>query len=320
MSSNRIKNNPFLKEKTAVLLVWRLLIIIFLFVLLTLGSGRLLDSQAEHAVEQLYVRDQQGVIEGLQPIVLANRSKRALVLLHGFLDSPAVYSDIVDNIKNRLHVDIYVPLLPFHARNLEAASQFDNQEIINYVKQYINDLSKKYQTLTIVGLSYGGLILVDLIRTNELPKNVNLILYAPAVFITTNTLVGRLKAEAYGYWRKYCDYAFLGCRFPSYESADESARPMFDKERTLRHSVMPAILQLYKLDLENRKEFDHINRPYNLIIAADDNRVDFAKQKAACDANRKYCRLYAFASGKHLIHWGENRDAFEELLIRLSRY
>ena len=297
----------------------RWVIIIFLgLLLLGWSSGKLLDLEAERVVHQLYPRDHEGIISGLQPIILARGYNKALILIHGFMESPDTYSVLVSDIKNRINMDIYVPRLPFHGIDLETASRLDNQTVVRYIEQYINDISKKYKSVTVVGLSYGGAVLTELARTEKLPANVNIILYAPAIFIKTNTLAGRLEAHVYGWWRKYCNYPFLDCNFPAYQTGDEAARATFDTEKTLRYKVQPAVLQLYQLDSQNREGFSHINRPYSLIVAVDDNRVYFDKQKEACNANKKYCHFYSFPSGKHIIHWGANKKSFEDLLIKLA--
>ncbi len=280
-------------------------------------TGVILDKKAEQASLSLYAHDQNGVIEGLQSISILQEKKRAILFVHGFLDTPELFLDLVHDIKNKVNSDIYVPLLPFHGRDLTAASQFNNQVILNNLDLKISALAKEYESLTVVGMSYGGTLLSTLINENKIPDNVQLILYAPAFFITTNTHFVRSEARVYEWWRKYCNYQTLGCIYPGYQNGDATAKPMFDTEKSLRYTVIPALLQLYKLDLDERKGFANIHRPYSLIIAVDDNRVSYADQKAACEANQPYCHLYSFSSGKHVIHWGANKQPFEKLLIKL---
>lgn len=290
---------------------------IFLLVAFILICGKLLDLEAERVVSQLYSRDNNGIIKGLEPIVVNNHHKKALMIVHGFLESPANFSELISDIKNKIPMDIYVPLLPYHGRNLEKSIPFDNKVIVHYIKSYIDMLSKKYQSVTIMGLSYGGSVLTAIASQEKLPKNVHLILYSPAIFLKSNTAFTRFEIRFYRLWRNYCNYPTLGCNFPSYESVDETAKPTLEAEKTLRYKVIPAVLQLYALDLQNRDRLSQLAIPFSLIVAEDDNRVFYEKLKNACDENKKFCHFYSFPSGRHIIHWGKNKKAFEALLIKL---
>lgn len=303
------KNGFYVKTLCFILVVMSVL----------LGTGYYLDRAAERQVYDTYVRDSQGIIQGLQSISVIQGNKRAVLFVHGFADSPDAFSQLVSDIKPKINSDIYVPLLPFHGRDLASASRLDNQVMLDDLNQMIHRLAKQYQELTIVGMSYGGALVSVLASEHKIPAHAQVILYAPAIFLKGNTLWGRAKAYLYSGWRNYCDYSSLGCGFPSYQSGDTSAKPMFDKERSLHYVVIPALLKVYGFDLENRSKFAHIHRPYSLIIAVDDNRVSYEANKAVCEANQPYCHLYSFSSGKHMIHWGTNKSAFENLLVELIK-
>lgn len=295
----------------------KIIFCLLLCVLFVGFNGKILDLEAERVIHNLYTRDKEGIINGLQSTALVRGDKNALVLIHGFFESSDTYSMLVDDIKDKVNVDIYAPTMPFQARDLETGAKLNSSLTVKKIKQFLDGLSKKYQSVTVVGFSFGGAILTDLAEKNELPDNVNLVLYAPAVYIKENTLTNRLKARLYGLWRNYCNYAFLGCKFPSYDSGDSTARFLLDKEKTLQYKIVPALLEMYKLDLNIRNGFSHIARPYSLIVAIDDNRVSYERQKQDCYLNTQYCHLYSFSSGKHIIHWGANKNSFEALLIKL---
>lgn len=280
--------------------------------------GKLLDLEAERLVTQLYPRDDQGIIVGQQAQKINHHAKRALILIHGFSESPETYSEIISDLKNKTNMDIYAPLLLFHGRDLPTAAQLDNRVVLDDLKQSIQTLSKQYKVLTLVGLSYSGTLLIELASRQELPENIHLILVSPAIFIQSNTWFGRVSARIYGWWRHYCNYSVLGCDFPTYESGDQVAHKKFDEEKTLRYTIIPALRQVYELDLKNRDGLLKINRPYDLIVAEDDNRVDFKRQEIACKQNSQYCHFHPFPSGKHMIHWGGQKQKFERLLIKLA--
>lgn len=296
-------------------LVWRSLLAgcCTLAALLAL-SGRWLDRRAEEKVHLDYPRRNDGVIAGLEPVAIVRGQPQALVLVHGLLDSPNLFTELIGDLAPRLAADIYAPLLPFHGRDLESAARFDNAAISGYLKDYLAGLAARYRTVTIVGLSYGGTQLLDLARQGALPGNVELVLAAPAVYVRGNDFGGRLKARLYGLWRDYCDSPLLGCGYPSYDSADAAARPLLERKISLGYKVIPAVEETYRLDLANRRSLAHPPRPYRLIVAADDNRVDFTAQQQACAEAGANCRFYPFPSGRHLVFLGNGRTAFAELL------
>jgi pimeloyl-ACP methyl ester carboxylesterase len=306
-----------MKKTTRLRLLFWILFILLILALIKI-SGKWLDKDAEKYVDQLYPRDAQGVTQGLQTITVIGQHEKTILILHGFFESPADFSDVIQDIKKRVPADIYAPLLPFQGRNLATAALFSAPVVSAYVNSYIDNLALHYKSVIVVGHSFGGALLVNLARQKKLPVNVQLVLYAPAIFIGSNDFAGRVKARVYNVWRDYCNYPLLGCRLPNYASGDAAARPYFDEEKTLRYVVAGAIMQLYAMDLTNRAYLPQIDRPYAVIMAEDDNRVSFAEQEKACFANKNFCTLYAFRGGRHFLHWGKNKTAFENLLVKFA--
>ena len=120
-----------------------LLIIIIALISLIGITGKYLDRQADKIVEKAYPRDQKGIINGLQSKTIIQGKNKALLLIHGFADSPALFFELADDIKSKVNCDIYIPLLPFHGRNLISATHFNNQIILDSLSAQINALAKK---------------------------------------------------------------------------------------------------------------------------------------------------------------------------------
>src|SRR3990167_10184802 len=96
-------------------------IILFILVLLMSliwASGLLLDRHAEVVSQKMYHRDKTGVIDGLQSIAVLRGKKQAIIFVHGFADSPALFTELIDDIKDQVNSDLYAPLLPFHPREI----------------------------------------------------------------------------------------------------------------------------------------------------------------------------------------------------------
>lgn len=298
-------------------------ILIFL-VISMVGLGRLtssdLDKEAENKTKKMFKRNRYGIIEGAEPIIYKAGHKQAIILIHGFESTPAVFKDLVSDIKYRANSDIYVPLLPYNGRDLQTLSKTDNRVVVNFIDSFIAAVSRKYPKVVVVGLSYGGAKLAKLAAENKIPPNVNLVFYAPAFHINSNTIKNRNLARLYNQWRSYCGYTILGCGLPNYASADEEAKPEFAKQKDFVYVDIPALISLYQFDLENRDKLGEIQRAHSIIMAEDDNQVNYSKIKGVCVKNNKFCKFYSFKSGKHLIHWGKNKQLFEDLLINIANH
>jgi pimeloyl-ACP methyl ester carboxylesterase len=278
--------------------------------------GWFLDGEAERVVQQLYPRTPEGIIKGLEPIAIKNGHPHAMILIHGLLESPETYHNFIEHTRLPARSDVHVSLLPFHGRDLSTARQLDNHVILRFLEDYIRSIGRGYGTVVVMGHSYGGALLAKLARQGVLPQGARVILYAPAIYADQNDLLGRVRVHGYGLFRRYCNYDALGCSFPVYVSGDAEARGYFEGKRSLRYQVVPATLEVFRLDREMRGSFRATPIPFDLILAADDNRVDAPRLVRDCQANSN-CHLHVFPSGRHVLHEGRHRKAFEDLVLRL---
>jgi len=296
--------------------------IIFILLLITLIIavpliGKLLDLEAERVVTQLYQRNADGIILGLGGKKFEHHHDQAVVLIHGFLDSPEVYDEYMTRLKRLDQLDVYVPLLPFHGRDLQAAAHFSNTVISDFLADYIDKIAAAHKTVTVVGHSYGGAQLIFLDQEGRLPENVRIVLYAPAAYIISNTTLGKLKVYAYSLFRNYCNYESLGCSYPATSSGDIAARDFLINETNLRYRVVSAIKQLYTFDEQVRDHLEKIARPFFLVIAKDDNRVSYPDLNRACQQNNN-CTALVYESGKHVIHAGKHKDDLLKQIVRIA--
>lgn len=102
--------------------------------------------------------------------------ERALLVLHGFSSSPAVYRYILPQIK---HYDAIVcPVLPGHAESIEAFSHAKAADWLATAHKACEELVNQYQKVDILGLSLGGLLACELSQRFKLN---HLYLLAPAL-------------------------------------------------------------------------------------------------------------------------------------------
>jgi esterase/lipase len=300
-------------------LITAFIIIIWAFYIKPIGW--LLDKEAERAVEQEYVKNDEGIIKIAIPKSFENGHNKALVLIPGHMETPHTYYELFEKAKQQDAFDIYLPNIPYHTQTLQKARELDNEVVLNYFEQYIRDFSNKYKKITVVAFSYGGLIFANLLKENKIPKNVEVILYAPAIYIKANS---DLNYQA-TYWlpllfRNYYNYdlpPFLPTAYPVYESGDEMAKDRLENEVGFRYRVFEAIHEMFVLDRNSEEIIKNISTPFKLLIAKDDNRIPYEKLKDECASNDK-CEFISFSSGKHVIHYGKRKDEFLQTISNIS--
>lgn len=131
-------------------------------------------------------------INQLKPIDKRTKgNQRALLLLHGFGSSPAIYRAMWPKLT---HYDALIcPALPGHAESIAAFSKVTYEEWLSSAMTMCEPLIKQYERVEIVGLSLGGLLACHLAR--QFPVQ-HLYLMAPAFKLHLNInrmrILGRL--------------------------------------------------------------------------------------------------------------------------------
>lgn len=129
----------------------------------------------------------------LSPINYHKRKKdsgRALLLLHGFSSSPAVYRALKPRLK---HYDALIcPALPGHAENLAAFASVTHEEWLSAASTACESLIQRYDHVEIIGLSLGGLLACHLAEKFPIQR---LYLLAPALKLRVNMGLAKIAAH-----------------------------------------------------------------------------------------------------------------------------
>lgn len=105
-------------------------------------------------------------------------SQRALLMLHGFGSSPAVYRKLIPTLKN--YDAIVCPLLPGHGQMLADFKDVKACDWVRAAETHCEALLKDYQEVDVMGLSLGGLLACHLSQHYALH---HVYLLAPALFL-----------------------------------------------------------------------------------------------------------------------------------------
>lgn len=103
---------------------------------------------------------------------------RALLLLHGFSSSPAVFRAMIPELKG--YDAVVCPVLPGHSESIAAFAKAGAQDWLSAAETACSELLREYQTVDVLGFSLGGLLACHL--SQRFPLN-RLFLLAPALLM-----------------------------------------------------------------------------------------------------------------------------------------
>lgn len=123
--------------------------------------------------------DAEGVVTGAQARTYVGDPHRALLLIHGYNDSPAS----LDDMARAIHASgwtVRLPLLPGHGRSLEAWDAWRGEEAVAAVRAEYAALRARHGTVVVGGLSMGGALATWVAAEADVD---GLLLFAPMLFV-----------------------------------------------------------------------------------------------------------------------------------------
>lgn len=106
---------------------------------------------------------------------------RALLLLHGFSSSPAVFREIVPQLPS--YDAVLCPVLPGHGDSIAAFAKVSYSDWLTHSEELCEKLCKQYEKVDVMGLSLGGLLACHLSQKFKIN---HLYLLAPALILRVN--------------------------------------------------------------------------------------------------------------------------------------
>lgn len=127
----------------------------------------------------------------LAPVAIQTQKKeRALLLLHGFSSSPAVYRELIPRLRG--YDALFCPCLPGHGESLSAFAAIKSSDWLSAAEHACSSLVNEYQQLDVMGLSLGGLLACHLSQRFSLH---HLYLLAPALDLRLNLALTLVAAK-----------------------------------------------------------------------------------------------------------------------------
>ena len=237
-------------------------------------------------------------VDYLKPIdqVITPLHERALLLLHGFASSPAVYRAILPHLTG--YDRIVCPVLPGHAQSLQAFAQSTAQKWRDAAHAHCATLINTYAQVNVVGFSMGGALALELSRAFPIQ---HLYLLAPALKLYYSPALARFAARA---------LSTLGCTsLPNY-AGDFYSKSTQYQELVYRRLPIPVILEI--LAFVQSQTYQAPGCPTDLFLGRHDRVVD-SQTIAQQFAHYSQVQIHWLEHSAHMLPLDEDRD-----LIRLN--
>jgi carboxylesterase len=207
-----------------------------------------------------------GIIRGAEAITKRGSGSRAVLLLHGFGDTPQTLTYLADHLLRR-GFDVHAPLLAGHGRTLAAFAKGSADAWLDGAEHAYAALRRQYQSVGIVGVSMGGALAVLLAARAASPDA--MVLIAPYL-----SMHPRARQVAVAYW--------LVTPFVRYLPTREESSIRDEIERASNRgfgTATPRLLNQLRAIVDRAAAVLGEVRTSTLMIQSrDDNRID---QKAA---------------------------------------
>jgi len=238
-----------------------------------LGAG-LFRVRAARRIERDYAARRppgpDGVVPGAEGFTLEGTNGRALLLLHGFGDTPQT----LRYLAARLHAGGYTvraPLLPGHGRGLRDFATASADDYLRLARQELASLRERLPWVGLIGLSMGGAIAARLAADGGDVRVLALL----APYLTPPRRVA-LVAHTAPLWSVVLPY--LGG-----STGDASVHDPVARAASFAYGMFPprAVRALYATATAGRGALPSIAVPTLVVYSREDNRIPFALAETA---------------------------------------
>lgn len=235
-------------------------------VVLRLRSAR----RTERAYADVRPPGVDGVVRGAEGFTLEGSTGRALLMLHGFGDTPQT----LRYLGGRLHsagFTVRAPLLPGHGRGLRDFAAASAEDYISAARDELARLRQRAPWVGVIGLSMGGAIAARLAAEAEDVRVLALL----APYLTPPRTVA-LVARTASLWTVAVPY--FGGR-----GGESSVHDPVARAESFAYGMFPprALRALCSTAAAGRHALPSINVPTLVVNSRDDNRIPFALAETA---------------------------------------
>ena len=243
------------------------------------------------------------MIEGAGPIDLRAGNDRAILLLHGFGDTPQTLAYLARDLHANGY-DVRVPLLPGHGRSIDVMDTTSHTEWIDTARAELIALRARHAWVALGGISMGGAIAAILAaEMRDLPS---LVIIAPSLRMPARL---RFLARAAPLWSDW--------RGPVRSTTSRSILDPAERALNLAYGVVTgrSLLQLSRIESAARRALRSVSAPTLFIQSKSDHRLPVGAARRAFERlGAKTKRLVLTDEGGHIITVDYGRErVFEEV-------
>ena len=260
--------------------------------------------QVERAFERRYPRDAKGYIIGAEPLLLKGTRPGAVLLLHGFNDSPQAMTSMATAL-HTVGWSVFVPALPGHARTLQAFAQSGATDWESAARDELRQIQAVNAEVAICGMSMGGAL--ALLLAAEVPEVRAAVALAPYLH----------RARALIWLRLLGPVAALGARWVA-SGGQSSIRDPAAAQRIIayRMATPRLIRELARVTRDARDALPRVTQPVLVLQSREDIRIPAASAERAFAAIGSADKTLEWLSGAgHVIAVDFGHEAVEQRVI-----
>ncbi len=250
--------------------------------------------RVQHSIERATVARRPlgptGIIHGAEPIDLRGAGPGAVLLLHGFNDTPQSLIPLAAELQERGWT-VRVPLLPGHGRTLREFARSRAADWLGAARRELAALRVGHSAVAIAGLSMGAALAT--ILAADSPDLVALVLLAPYLEVPL-----WIRVAVRGYW-------VIDAVMPYVRGGEsQSIHDPLARSRSLAYDAATARLvwELSTIVRDARAALPRVRTPTLIIQSRADNRVPpQVAERALARLGASERRLVWTARGAHVI-------------------
>ncbi len=239
------------------------------------------------------------IFEKGKDIFLKNQGNKAILLIHGFTGIPYEMKYLADKIYENTDYTIYVPRLPGHGTNTKDFKESSANDWLRKSYDSYLELKSDYDSVSVIGLSMGGLISLLIAAKFEVNK---LITISPA--LNTYNPFDKLTPILKYFLPKIKQKTGL----ERIKNSKDKEEKFYHRNYHLYHYTSQ-IAELVKIMKLTKKNLTKVTVPTLILASEADKLVPISssrKIKRKISSSNK--EIYIFEKAKHVICNSEKKE------------